>query len=801
MKRFVLLLIACWCFHGTCSAAPAQRSDTLDIRKTIILFSITDFVTKNISSEARLLIKSLQNNVSQINLDLQNFTIDSVFIDNQVTTYTLNGNLLQVNTLSPMNIGDSNWVHVFYHGIPPADPTWGGFNYVSNYAFQLGVGFASQPHSFGRSWHPCFDNMVERSPYEFFITTTADKMAVCNGLLLDSTLNANNTKTWHWKLDEEIPSYLACVAVSNYVQVHQTLSGLAGTTDAMIACETSDIAKVNGSFSHLQESFTMLEQHFGAYAFPRVGYSLVPFNGGAMEHATNIAIGKAFVDGSLNYETLIAHELSHHWFGDDITCSTVEDMWLNEGFASYCENLHLEAVYGKQAYQDEVRSKHFTVMSRAHLDDDGYRAISPMDTLHTYGTTVYTKGADALHTMRAYLGDTMFFNGLKAFVQQHAFSAVNSLQLRDFLSTYSGYDMSYFFDNWIFAPGFTHVSMDSIRSTAVGSGFNVSVFLRQRKHKTPQYYNHIPLEVGFYDAQWIEHRYQLDFTGQCMELKVNLPFDPVMILVDPDEKISDAETEFSKVIKSTGTNNFNLTKCYVWAKGLVNTADSSLVHITHHWVAPDRFKQPANFPGFVLNDVRYWEVDGINLSNLHAYLRFDYNANAGNNYLDSTWLKNTEDSIRLFYRKDASEDWQFANDSLVPGNINDKSGIVYCKELKAGEYCFGIKRSNYQDTLITDAPTGSCNLVLNNPFEVIQEEGVQLYPNPASDQLTIRLSTTTLQDEAFSIYAMDGSVVAHGVIPKTNGSRIMSQTLQVGHLPSGLYFFQWRNGTKKWTKL
>lgn len=795
----MLIFVACcmsWC---TSLAASADRSDTLDIRKTIIHFNITDFVTKNIYAETKLLIKVLQNGVTEINLDLQNYTVDSVRLDNQLTSFVLTGNLLHVNTLNTLNMNDSLWVSVAYHGIPPADATWGGFNYVSNYAFQLGVGFTSQPHSFGRSWHPCFDNMVERSPYEFFVTTTNDKMAVCNGLLIDSVLNSNNTKTWHWKLDEEIPSYLASVAVSNYVFVQQTLTSIAGNTDALIACEPQDIPNVNGSFAHLQESFTMLENHFGNHVFPRVGYSLVPFNGGAMEHATNIAIGKVFIDGTLNYETLIAHELSHHWFGDDITCSSVEDMWLNEGFASYCENLHLEHTYGYDAYKSEMRDKHFKVLSRAHVDDDGYKAISPMDSLNTYGTTVYTKGADAIHSLRTYLGDSLFFNGLKQFVAQHKLSAVNSYQLRDALNAYSGKNLNDFFNNWIFAPGFTHFSIDSVQSTVGGMGYEVRVFLRQRKHKAPQYYSNVPLEVGFYDAQGQMHLYQLIFDGRCMELKVNLPFDPVMVLVDPNEKISDAVTEFDKMIKSQGTTNFNLAKCYLWVKGLVNTSDSSYVHIKHHWVAPDRFKQASNFPGYVLNDVRYWEVDGINLSNLKAYLRFDYNGTATNNYLDSSWVKNTEDSIRLFYRKDASEDWQFANDSLAVGGLNDKVGYVYSREVKNGEYCFGIKRSNYIDPLVTDAPNAPCAVVLQNTTEFYKENRWDIYPNPSSGILQIQGKLGLNENTLLQVFTMFGELVYSGKLEVDNQQRFQ-HSLNLESLPSGMYLVKLNQRCKKWTK-
>lgn len=248
----------------------------------------------------------------------------------------------------------------------------------------------------------CFDNFIERSAYEFLIETEATKMATCNGILLDSLTLGNGNKTWHWKLNETIPSYLASVAVSNYVLVNIPLTGSQGTIDGLIACQNSEINNVNAFFVHLQQSFSMLENHYGNHQFPKVGYSLVPFSAGAMEHATNIHIGQAYINGTLNYETLIAHELAHYWWGDLVTCKTAGDMWLNEGFASYSENLHTEFVYGNNDYKKAVRATHYKVLQNAHFNDEGYKSVANMDSIHTYGTTVYQKGADVLNTMRFY---------------------------------------------------------------------------------------------------------------------------------------------------------------------------------------------------------------------------------------------------------------------------------------------------------------------------------------------------------------------------------------------------------------
>lgn len=778
------LLVICYSL-----SMAATRSDTIDIRKTIIDFTITDFTSKIISAKTTLDIQSKMNNVTELVFDLEGLTIDSVFVNHIPYGFSFTSTTINIS-LAPLilNINDSALVDIYYHGVPITDAIWGGFSFVGNYGFQMGVGMNAQPHSFGRTWHPCFDNFVERCSYEFFITTEDSKVGVCNGLLIDSTTNTiNQTKHWHWKLEEEIPAYLACVAVSNYVFVNKTLNGQNGPINAMITCLPADTNKVNGSFAHLQESFSMLEQHFGTYSWPRVGYSLVPFNGGAMEHATNISIGTPFINGFLTYETMIAHELSHHWFGDLVTCSTAGDMWLNEGLASYCEALHLENVYGASSYLNEIRSNHYDVLNKAHIEDDGYKAVANIDSLHTYGPTVYNKGKDVTHTLRSYMGDTLFFNTIRNFVNAHKFQSINSILFRDYLTAQSGIDLTDYFNNWIFAPGFTHFSIDSSHVIPAGSDFNVSVFMRQRKHHATDYYNHVPLEVAFYNDLMIPSIYKLEFNGRCMQFNVTLPFNPTMIVVDPNSKISDAITEEQKMVYAPVNIIFNQAKCKVMVKSVILSGDSTLVRAEHHWIAPDRFKNSLNFPGYVLCDSRYWKIDGIHLQNIKGLLQFSYEVGLSNSYLDSNWVKNTEDSIRLFYRQDSRDEWQFADDSLIAGSLTDGHGLIYAKDIKAGEYTFGIKRSSYADPLVTDAPAGGCGLV--NELEELSHSTDQwftCYPNPASTQLHIQFSDPLRNDVMTSIIDVTGRTILSQSLSSTDPHHM----LNVDQLKTGIYIVQ-----------
>ncbi len=785
MKNIFSFFTLCFCLISISSKADL-RSDTIDIKHTFLKCNITNFTTKEMFAEANIKILSKINSVNQINLDLEGLQVDSVKWNGTTNSFVHVGAKLHILFPTILNINDSATLQIFYHGVPITDASWGGFYFVGNFAFQMGVGFDAQPHSFGRTWHPCFDNFVERSSYEFLIETEASKMATCNGILLDSLLLGNGNKTWHWKLDETIPSYLASVAVSNYVLVNIPLTGSQGTIDGLIACQNSEINNVNGSFANLQKSFTMLENNYGNHQFPRVGYSLVPFSAGAMEHATNIHIGQAYINGSLTYETLIAHELAHHWWGDLVTCKTAGDMWLNEGFASYSENLHTEFVYGNEDYKKAVRATHFNVLQNAHFNDEGYKSVANMDSLHTYGTTVYQKGADVLNTMRFYLGDSLFFNGLKSFLNTKKFSAISSLDLQNYLSTFSGKNMSNFFNDFIFQAGFPHYGIDSTKTTFAGIEYNTSVFLRHRKHQAPNYFNEMPIEIGVYDDKFILHIFNVPFSGRCLEYQFKTGFEPKCIVIDPNNKISDAVTDEEIIINGAFTKIFTEAKARLIVNNINSTVDSSLFRIEHHWIMPDRFKQnPGNV--FVLNDKRFWKIDGINLNALEGVIEFKFNANSGEKYIDSSWIKNKDDSIRLFHRKDASEDWKFASDSLRVGSLTDKSGSIYLTKIEKGEYCFGIQRSGYNDMLQSDVANAPCQIVvkLNDP-KLNLENQILIFPNPTNGELNIESQFISPQKTIIQLYDILGRQCWQKNIDLETGN----QKIYFPLFQNGIYFIE-----------
>jgi aminopeptidase N len=705
------------------------RSDTIDILNYNITLNITDFTTNVIRGNTVVKFTPRVNGVNKLDLDLLELIIDSIEINGNNLTYTYNDTLLSVVLPAIMNTGDTASVKVCYHGAPQGDPSgWGGFYFQSGYAYNLGVGFGALPHVYGRVWFPCFDNFVERSGYEFNITTNGGKVSYCNGYLAGDTTDAGGFRTRKWIMEEPIPTYLASVAVAAYAEVNQSYNGLNGTIPIILAAVASDTTGVKNSFVNLPLALSTYENRFGPYMWNRVGYCMVPFNSGAMEHATNIAYPKATATGSLTYQTLYAHELSHHWFGDLATCRTAEDMWLNEGWAHYCEFIFTEALSGYNSYLAAVRTNHEDVLHFAHKKEGGYLTLSNIPQTYTYGDHVYNKGADIAHTMRGYMGDSLFFYSVKTYLSQNNYKDVSSADFMTALTAASGMDMTDFFNDWVNNPGFPHFSIDSAVSVAAGGGtYNVTVYVKQKLTGTTNYYSNVPLEVTFKNSNWQEQTQSLLMSGQNSSFNFNVPFDPAFVGLNMMEKISHAVAPEIKKIKTTGTANFANSKFSV---NVLSITDSAFVKVDHNYTAPDPF-QACCMP-YRLSPNRYWKVDGILPSNFYAKATIAYDgrtaAFSGNYWLDDLLNITNEDSLFLMYRKNASDDWHvypyYVKNTLA--SITDKRGTITIDSLQLGEYTFGIR--DFLSTGIENiSPEANNNL--------------KVYPNPVKGDLTIDVSS------------------------------------------------------------
>ncbi|MFZ5553235.1 MAG: M1 family aminopeptidase [Bacteroidota bacterium] len=730
--------------NGSRSASDNLRSDTIDVLNYKITLNITDFTTYTINGNCEVKFTPKMNNISSLSLDLLAMNIDSIKLNSSSLLYNYNDTLLTVVLPAVMNVGDTSTVIVYYNGVPQQDGSWGGFYYQTGYAYNLGVGFDAIPHNFGRVWHPCFDNFAEHASYDFIITSNSGKRAYCNGYLVSEQVNGSDIiRTW--RLNEQIPSYLACVAVAGYTHVEQQyVSPVTGDTiPVWLAAVSTDTTNIKNSFINLFDGIQAFEEKYGPYRWNKVGYSFVPFNAGAMEHATNIAYPRSFANGSLTYETIMAHELSHMWWGDHVTCMTAEEMWINEGMAVFSEHIFTEFVYGTTAYFNAVRANHKDVVWRAHINDGGAYAISNVPQNVTYGDHSYKKGADVAHCLRGYLGDSLFFLGLKTIQNNNPFMNITSTDFRDQLNAIPGINVTDFFNDWVLNPGFPQFSIDSITSVPNGGNFDVTVYVKQRLRFAPSYYNNVPLQVVFRDNNGNIDYKKITVSGQTANSTFTVPFNPTYAALNEDEKITDAITADNLTITSTGIKSFNHANFQITVTAITDTA---FVRVEHNWVAPDSFTTVN--PSIVISPDRYWKVHGIGVNNITGTGRFNLNGVAGGGLDEGLMVDHgsvlfNEDSLVLLYRSSPAQDWSIFPGFVLntQGNATNKVCSITINSVPEGEYTLGI----------IVAPLGISN--------IIENEKIKVFPNPTDGMITIDMRDLKKSAYDVSVYDMSGKLL------------------------------------------
>ncbi len=665
---------------------------------------------QTIDAEASITLKPKINDLDKICLQLLDLTTTSVILDGTVTTnYTHENGVIHIPLDEPADTNDILEIHIAYHG-EPFHESWGGFHFSGDYAFNLGVGISNIPHNLGKAWFPCIDDFTDRATYELFVTVDEGLTAVCGGILVEVTSPQPGKQTYHWTLNQPVPTYLASVAIGEYTLIEDVYYGSQDEIPIDYYVRPSDSAKVEDNFENLKNITAIFENHFGPYSWDRIGYVGTAI--GAMEHATNIAYPNSTITGGSTYEWLYAHELSHMWFGDKVTCNCAEEMWLNEGWAVFCELFYTEVLYDQEMFKTSLMDKHAEVLRYAHAEENGYWPLNQLPQQYTYGTSAYDKGATVVQTLRNYLGDDLFFETMAAYLDTFAFTSVSSYDMRDFITGHTGINMDGFFDNWVFHGGTPHYSLDSFNIQPTGTGSDVTLYLKQ-KRKGPSFTGQMnKTDVCFLDAGWNLTMDTVWFSGETGTSIKSLSYEPLAVFLDLGQNICDATTDDQQVIHSTGEYDFDRTFFHM---EVAEMSDSAFVRVTHHWAPPDSLLEPV--PDLRISDYRYWSVKGIFPDNFTATGRFYY-SKTGN--LDNTLILSETDSVVILHRPGPGHEWEvIPTTQLGPWSI----GYLYVEDMPPGEYTLGV----------FDLSVGIPD---ENPGEA-PVKTIHVFPNPSSDHFNI----------------------------------------------------------------
>jgi len=470
-----------------------------------------------------------------------------------------------------------------------------------------------------------------------------------------------------------------------------------------------------------------------------------------MEHATNIGYPQFAVTGTTTYESLIAHELAHSWFGNLITCSTSQNMWINEGFARYGEYLCDEILDPSlQTYKTGIRKLHMDVLKSAHNKDGGYFALDNVPSNITYGMTTYDKGGLVAYTLRHYMGDELYFSSIKQFLDENKYGNVDSEEFFDKLSQISDMNLHDFFLGWVHQPGFLNFNIDSIKPRD-GNIYNVA--FKQRLHYAHYFANSNRVDVEFVSVSGERYLVErIQFSGESDIVKVEIPFEPVFWAIDPNFKMGDACFDFTQLLNSTGSTN--LADAYFRIQ-VDEVSGESILRVEHNPFAPTPAKN--NHPNIIrISEKHFWRVGFLQYNTMQAQYFFRYDPAYDRELLQGY----TKDDLVLLYRKDAAHDWQIIPTTVTGGNTQGTLAVSF---ILPGEYTLGI-----------------CDNVKVKEWE----NKVEVYPNPVTDEL--RVTSYGLQIENIEVYDALGRKISSNH-PITSSS---NHTINVSHLQTGIYILE-----------
>ena len=382
--------------------------------------------------------------------DLTSFDLDlrlktrSVRVDGKRARFTMHDGKLTVTPARPLAKGTIFTTKVRYAGLPARVhyPEAGyGWMRTSDGALVAGEPWAAS------SWFPSNDHPTQKAPFDIVVTTASRKQVVSNGVLVSRRRAGHDRTRWHWRMKRPMASYLAYLEIGDFTfQRGRSRGGV-----PYLYAISKHLGRVGkAAVTSLRRTPRIVDfyaRKFGRYPFPSTGGTLAnarfPFS---LENQGRPQYSKEFFDYGVD-DGVIAHELAHMWFGDEVSVQHWNDIWLNEGFAQWSEWLW-EDHTGEISMRDNIEDVWYGERDR----DFWSIPIGQPTRSQMFNGAIYDRGALTLAALRRLIGDHDFFTLLRTWLHRHRYGNASIQQFETLAAQISGRDLTHFFDVWLRTP-------------------------------------------------------------------------------------------------------------------------------------------------------------------------------------------------------------------------------------------------------------------------------------------------------------------------------------------------------------
>jgi aminopeptidase N len=533
VKRFFYKLI--WMLLLIPAASFADnypKNLKIDVLNYIFRITLSDN-TDAILVEATVDVRYVGDGVEILRLDLvkastalenKGMTVSKVESEGKALSFTHEGGELKINLPAPSKSNQRSVYVITYSGMPAT-----GLK-IANNKYGDRTFFSDNWPDKGRNWLPIVDHPYDKAMCEFIVTAPAHYQVVSNGLKIEESDLTKGNRITHWKQSVPIASWLYVLGVARFaVQYVDQFDHK--SIETWVYYQDRD----KGFYDFAEPTKQVLEfysDYVGPFAYERLANIQSNSVSGGMEAASAILYSENSVVGDRNerWRNVVIHEIAHQWFGNAVTESDWDDVWLSEGFATYFTLLFLEHAYGRDTFMAGLEDSKKRV-DAFHAKNPNYRIVHDnlQDMEQVTSSHTYQKGSWILHMLRGVVGTENFWNGIRSYYGKYMNGSATTADFRKEMEEASGMDLKVFFDQWLYKAGSLKYNgswqydekKKAIRITLDQVQTDGSLFK-------------MPVQVAIYPANGKTFTTTLQVNEKKNEFSIPLDTAPINVILDPD---------------------------------------------------------------------------------------------------------------------------------------------------------------------------------------------------------------------------------------------------------------------------
>jgi aminopeptidase N len=480
-------------------------------------------------------------------LHMVDLVCDSVRRAGNPCTFTPATGRLMIDLDREFGSGESLEVDIWYHRLG-STPNRGFYWHSRQQSGFHAIGYTTTEPADARYWFPCFDEPWDKAERGCCINvTTPDSMSCAANGILDSVTTGSGKRTSWWRHDYPVPTYLMVFSASRWATFKQWFHySPAESSYIHNFIWPEDSADAVSSFGRCVDMMDFFSDslRYGRYPFEKYGQvEAYPFPWGGMENQTMTMVHHWWV--AYGSDNGIAHEMSHMWWGDMVTCQDWREIWLNEGFATYSDELYDYHQNGRSAFLQRKASRAEDYFDEEATDPHPIWDPPFPDHLFDWGHS-YCKGAWVQHMLRFVTGDTVFeqpgvfFRAMRAYGDSFKYRNANTQDYRRIMEQFTGLELGWFFDEWVYDLGYPNYDVGwQWRQTV--DGYEVVVDVEQNNMSGAPGCFHLPVEVR---VNWSggSGTYRFDVAANPHREVISVPNQPTSLTFDPNDWLLDRHT-------------------------------------------------------------------------------------------------------------------------------------------------------------------------------------------------------------------------------------------------------------------